>query len=97
MLKATDGLAPDLTTTWAAFSGVLTQATIDVADWKKTEGGTKQKARGPRSVSVFNITAFEGPEAPVPPTPIQHAVFQLTDVKGICQPTPDGYALRAPR
>ena len=39
----------------------------------------------------FNITAFEGPEAPVLPTPIQNAVFQLTDVKVICQPTPDGY------
>ena len=30
--KATDGLAPDLVTTWAAFSGVLTQATIDTPD-----------------------------------------------------------------
>ena len=42
-------------------------------------------------MNVFNITAFQGPEAPVPPTPIQHTVFQLTDAKVICQPTPDGY------
>ena len=70
---------------------MLTQATIDVADWTKGEGVTKKKVRGPRSVNVFNIDAFQGPEAPVPPTPIQHAVFQLTDVKVICQPTPDGY------
>ena len=90
--KATDGLAPDLTTTtWAAFSGVLTDATIKDADWKKTEGGTKQKAREPRSVNAFNITAFEGPEAPAPPTPIQHTVHQLTDAKVNAQPTPDGY------
>ena len=58
--KATDGQAPDLTTTWAAFSGVLTQATIDAADWKKGEGATKKKVRGPRSVNVFNIDAFQG-------------------------------------
>ena len=89
--KATDGLAPDLTTTWAAFSGVLTQATIDAADWKKGEGATKKKVRGPRSVNVFNITAFQGAEAAAPPTPIQHAVFQLTDAKVNAQPTPDGY------
>ena len=61
-------------------------------DWKKDEGVTKKKVRGPRSVDVFNITAFQGPEAPVPPTtPIQQAVFQLTDAKVICQPTPGGY------
>ena len=89
--KATGGLSPDLTTTWAAFSGVLTQATIDTADWKKTEGATKKKVPGPRSVNVFNIDAFQGAVAKAPPTPIQHAVFQLTDVKVICQPTPDGY------
>ena len=89
--KATGGLAPDLTTTWAAFSGVLTDATIKDADWKKTEGGIKQKTRGPRSVNVFNITAFEAPEAPAPPTPIQHAAFQLTEAKANAQPTPDGH------
>ena len=76
--KATGGLAPDLTTTWAAFSGVLTQATIDVADWKKGESATKKKVRGPRSVNAFNIGAFQGPEgaeeAPVPPTPIARGV-----------------------
>ena len=59
--KTTGGLAPDLTTTWAAFSGVLTQAKIDTADWKKTEGATtKKKVPGPRSVNVFNIDAFQG-------------------------------------
>ena len=30
--KAAEGLAPDLGTTWAAFSGVLTSETIDAAD-----------------------------------------------------------------
>ena len=30
-------------------------------------------------------------EEAAPPTPIQHTVHQLTDVKGIVQPTPDGY------
>ena len=89
--KATDGQAPDLTTTWAAFSGVLTQATIDVADWKKGEGATKKKVRGPRSVNVFDIDAFQGARATAPPTPIQHAVFQLTEAKVNAQPTPDGY------
>ena len=91
LANATTGQAPDLVTTWAAFSGVLTQATIDTADWKKTEGATKKKVPGPRSVNVFNIDAFQGAVAKAPPTPIQHAVFQLTDVKVICQPTPDGY------
>ena len=73
--KATDGLAPDLVTT---------------ADWKKAEGATKKKVPGPRSVNVFNINAFQGAEATLPPTPIQHMVFQLTDTKVNAQPTPDG-------
>ena len=89
--KATGGLAPDLTTTWAAFSGVLTQATIDAADWKNGEGATKKKVPGPRSVNVFNINAFQGAVATAPPTPIQNAVFQLTEAKANAQPTPDSY------
>ena len=52
--KATDGLAPNLTTTWAAFSGVLTQATIDTADWKKTEGATKNRANS----AIFKVRDF---------------------------------------
>ena len=87
LANATTGQAPDLVTTWAAFSGVLTQATIDAADW----GATKKKVPGPRSVSVFNINAFQGAEATAPPTPIQHAVLQLTDAKVSAQPTPVGY------
>ena len=44
-----------------------------------------------RSVNVFDIDAFQGASATAPPTPIQHAVFQLTDAKVNAQPTPDGY------
>ena len=87
LANATTGQAPDLVTTWAAFSGVLTQATIDAADW----GTTTKKVQGPRSVNVFNINAFQGAEATAPPTPIQHTVYQLTDGKVDAQPTPDGY------
>ena len=70
---------------------MLTQATIDTADWKKTEDATKKKVRGPRSVNVFNITAFQVADTAAPPTPIQHAVFQLTEAKVNAQPTPVGY------
>ena len=94
--KATDGLAPDLATTWAAFSGVLTQAAIDTADWKKGEGATKKKVPEPRSVNVFNINAFQGAETTAPPTPIQHTVLQLTDAK-VNERAADAGRLRAPR
>ena len=87
LAKATEGLAPDLVTTWAAFSGVLTTETIEAADW----GSARQKAQGPRSVNVFNIAGFQGPESPSPPTPMQHTVHQLTNAKVLAQPTPDGY------
>ena len=40
---------------------------------------------------IFNTTAFQGAESAAPPTPIQHTVYQLTDVEVIVQPTPDGY------
>ena len=52
---------------------------------------TEKKVPGQRSVTVFNINPFQGPEEPVPPTPIQLTVFQLTDAKVICQPTLGGY------
>ena len=87
LAKATQDKPVDMDAAWAAFSGVLTSETIDAADW----GATKKKVPGPRSVTVFNITAFQGAEATAPPTPIQHTVFQLTDAKVIVQPTPDGY------
>ena len=72
---------------WAAFSGVLTSETIEAAEW----GSAKKKVRGPRSVNVFNIDAFQGASAAAPPTPVQHAVYQLTEAKVNAQPTPDGY------
>ena len=77
------------TMTW--YNGVLTQATIDVADWKKGEGATKKKAGGARSVNVFDIDAFQDDVATAPPTPIQHTVFQLTEAKVNAQQTPDGH------
>ena len=76
-----------LGTTWAAFSDVLTSETIDSADW----GATKKKVPGPRSVNVFNIDAFESASAAAPPTPVQHAVYQLTEAKVNAHPVPDGY------
>ena len=42
-------------------------------------------------MNVFDIGAFQGASATAPPTPIQHAVFQLTEAKVKAQPTPDGY------
>ena len=50
-----------------------------------------KKKPGPRSVNVFNIDAFQGASAAAPPTPVRHAVFQLTEAKVNAQPTPDGY------
>ena len=35
--NAANGQAPDLVTTWAAFSGVLTSETIGAADWNATK------------------------------------------------------------
>ena len=46
---------------------------------------------GRHSGNVFNIGAFQGASAAAPPTPVQHAVFQLTEAKVNAQPTPDGY------
>ena len=51
----------------------------------------KKELPGSRSKDVFNITAFQVAESAAPPAPIQHTVLQLTDVKVIVQPTPDGY------
>ena len=70
---------------------MLTQATIDVADWKKGEGAIKKKVRGARSVNVFDIIAFQGDVATAPPTPIQHTVLQLTEAKANAQQAPGGY------
>ena len=39
LAKATEGKAPDLDTTWSAFSGVLTSEQLEAADW----GLTKKK------------------------------------------------------
>ena len=78
--KAAEGLlAPDLDTTWAAFSGVLTSETIDAADWTVT----KKKVPGTHSKNVFDITEILDldQELPSPPTPMQHVVYQLTDAK----------------
>ena len=80
--KAADGEAPDLGTTWAAFSGVLTSETIDSADW----GTTKKKAPGSYSNNVFDITETVGKEPSSPPTPMQHVVHQFTDAKVHGQP-----------
>ena len=85
--KATEGLAPDLVTTSAAFSGVRTSETINAADW----GATKKKVPGTHSNNDFDITEFVGQETASPPTPMQHAVYQLTDAKVQAQPTPECY------
>ena len=87
LAKATQGNPVDMDAAWAAFSGVLTSETIKAAGW----GSATEKVRGPRSVNVFNIDAFQGASAAAPPTPVQHAVFQLTEAKVNAQPTPDGY------
>ena len=87
LAKATEGHAPDLVKTWAAFSGVLTSEAIEAADW----GIARQNVQGPCSVNVFNIAGFQGHESPSPPTPMQHTVHQLTVAKVLAQPTPDGY------
>jgi hypothetical protein len=90
LAKATQDKPVDMDAAWAAFSGVLTSETIDAADWGD---GIPKKKLGPRSVNVFNIDAFQGASsaAAAPPTPIQHAVYQLNDVKVNGHPTPDGY------
>jgi hypothetical protein len=90
LAKATQDKPVDMDAAWAAFSGVLTSETIDAADWGD---GILKKKLGPRSVNVFNIDAFQGASsaAAAPPTPIQHAVYQLNDVKVNGHPTPDGY------
>ena len=87
--KAADGEAPDLGTTWAAFSGVLTSETIDAADWS----AAKRKVPETHSKNTFDITElrFLGQESPSPPTPMQHVVYQLTDTKVHGQPTPQDY------
>ena len=89
LAKATQDKPVDMDAAWAAFSGVLTSETIAAAEW----GLTTKKKPGPRSVNVFDIGAFqgEGASATAPPTPKQHAVFQLTEAKVNAQPTPDGY------
>ena len=87
LAKATQDKPVDMDAAWAAFSGVLTSETIKAATW----GSATEKVRGPRSVNVFDIDAFQGASATAPPTPIQHAVFQLTEAKVNAQPTPDGY------
>ena len=86
--KAMEGKPPDMDATWSAFSGVLTTEQLVNAEW----GEVKKKAPGSRSKGAFNITAFQVAESAAPPAPIQHTVLQLTDVKVIVQPTPDGYA-----
>ena len=87
LAKATQGNPVDMDAAWAAFSGVLTSETIKAAGW----GSVVEKKPGPRSVNVFDIRAFQGASATAPPTPVQHAVFQLTEAKVNAQPTPDGY------
>ena len=69
--KATEGLAPDLVTTWAAFSGVLISETTDAADW----GATKRNVPGTHSKNVFDTTEFVGQESASPPTPMQYVVY----------------------
>ena len=87
LTKATEGLTPDLDTTWSTFSGVLTSKQLDAACW----GESRKKVVGSRSINVFDVDAFQGKETTAPPTPIQHTVYQLTDGKVNAQPTPDGY------
>ena len=66
LAKATEGLAPDLNTTWAAFSGVLTFETLEAAEW----GTANKKVPGSRSKNAFDITEFQGHESSSPPTPM---------------------------
>ena len=87
LAKATEGKAPDLDTTWSAFSGVLTSEQLESADL----GLTRKKVPGSRSKNVFNVAGCQGHEPPSPPTPMQHTVHQLADAKVLAQPTPDGY------
>ena len=54
-------------------------------------GSVVEKKPGPRSVNAFDIGAFQGASSTAPPTPVQNAVFQLTEAKVNAQPTPDGY------
>ena len=87
LAKASQDKPVDMDAACAAFSGVLTTETIEAAGW----GSATVKVRGPRSISVFNIDAFESASAAAPPTPVQHAVYQLTEAKVNAQPVPDGY------
>ena len=87
LAKATQGNPADMDAAWVAFSGVLASETTKAAGW----GSVVEKKPGPRSVNVFDIGAFQGASATAPPTPVQHAVFQLTEAKVNAQPTPDGY------
>ena len=43
------------------------------------------------SKNAFDITEFVGRETTSLPTPMQHAVYQLTDAKAHAQPTPGGH------
>ena len=92
LVKATEGLAPDLVKTWAAFSGVLTSETTEAADW----GTARPKVQGIRSKNIIGITEFQGHESSSPPTPMQHTLHQLTDAKLLSQPMPDGYQALVP-
>jgi len=87
LAKASQDKPVDMDAAWAAFSGVLTTETIEAAGW----GSATVKVRGPRSINVFNIDAFESASAAAPPTPVQHAVYQLTEAKVNAHPVPDGY------
>ena len=87
LAKATQGVPVDMDAAWAAFSGLLTSETIEDAEW----GSVVKKKLGRHSSNVFNIDAFQGASAAAPPTPVQHAVYQLTEAKVNAQPTPDGY------
>ena len=52
LTKATEGrLAPDLETTWSAFSGMLASEQLEAADW----GKIKMKVPGSHSKKVFDL------------------------------------------
>ena len=87
LAKATQDKPVDMDAAWSAFSGVLTTEQLENAEW----GELRAKVPGSRSKDVFNINAFQVADTAAPPTPIQHAVFQLTVAKVNTQQTPDGY------
>ena len=87
LAKATQGNPVDMDAAWAAFSGLLTSEMIEDAEW----GSVVKKKLGRHSSNVFNIDAFQGESAAAPPTPVQHAVYQLTEAKVNAHPVPDGY------